>query len=690
MLGRRSRFTIIVYQGYSSSNSAKNGMGGFAYLGNCILRIGAHNISSNKASNGSGIYGYLATIDIFSTIELANNTAEENGGGLYMFKSSIINKIQAEFCLVFDHNTAHSKGGAIFIQDNADVDITCQSQTPHAFKDISMLFKNNGAPRGHVLYGGLLDRRKGIVDGILTSGIEQFKNLSRYEPLPLAITSDPVRVCLCTKDIKLDCFTRELSYYKKRGQSFDMLGAVVDQDMNPTESFITARYSEYGAKLGEGEGRTETGNNCTKLSHTIITGNTTSATLVLHPDYYCERSEFSSITIHITILPCPRGFETCDGRCNCDSRLTDYFEDPVCDIDTETVERGGYIWLRYDTEYLKVHSHCPLDYCNMSTPISVLHPDEQCANHRSGVLCGACQDNYSIALGGSQCLQCTSSYAIAWLIPVFAVAGVTLVALLLVCNMTISHGTLNGLIFYANVVSIMGLTGLRNCSIHPILSVFMAWINMDFGVETCLYSGMDTYQKTWLQFSFPLYIWLLVGAIIMASHYSSTAMKMFGRNNIAILATLFLLSYTKILKTIITALSFTQVFQGSASDTSDQLMPYNVWTHDGNIEYLKGKHVPLFIVSLALLVFLFIPYTMLLMLGQCIRSMPARRRCVLWWTHSTAFISIMDAYHAPYKRKHRYWTGLMLLARCVLFLAFASSHSDNELLTNVYITTLEY
>ncbi len=135
----------------------------------------------------------------------------------------------------------------------------------------------------------------------------------------------------------------------------------------------------------------------------------------------------------------------------------------------------------------------------LSDNISLAHPDEQCANHHSGVICGACQDNYSIALGGSKCLQCTSSYAFTWLIPVFAVAGIALVALLLVCNMTVAHGTLNGLVFYANVVSITGLTSLQNCSIHPILSVFIAWINLDFGVETCFYPGMDTYQKTWLQ-----------------------------------------------------------------------------------------------------------------------------------------------------------------------------------------------
>ena len=40
------------------------------------------------------------------------------------------------------------------------------------------------------------------------------------------------------------------------------------------------------------------------------------------------------------------------------------------------------------------------------------------------------------------------------------------------------------------------------------------------------------------------YIILLVIAILVTSYYSSTAVKVFGRNNIAILATLFLLSYS--------------------------------------------------------------------------------------------------------------------------------------------------
>ena len=174
----------------------------------------------------------------------------------------------------------------------------------------------------------------------------------------------------------------------------------------------------------------------------------------------------------------------------------------------------------------------------------------------------------------------------------------------------------------------------------------------------------------------------------MASYYSSTAMKVFGRNNIAILATLFLLSYSKALKTIISALSATQVLASDVDNVSAPVLPYRVWSYDGNIEYLKGKHVVLFTVALVFLLVLFLPYTLLLTFGQCLRSLPLRRRWILRLTHSTAFISIMDAYHAPYNRRHRYWTGLMLLTRCVLFLAFITNYSSDEVVVNSYITTL--
>ena len=679
---------------YSFSNSAETSNGGYAFYSNCnintsnaipidIVDINYEYHSNNRALNGGAIYAERGTnIEFQHNTTITNNNARNNGEALYLDQSRV--RIFSRTKLILSKNVAKKKGGAIFVPDTNCEITTCffNANGNEGYQNI--IFTNNTAHEGHVLYGGLLDcnvddrgRHKLAID------------FMKYEHTPEAIASHPERICLCTENHELDCTTRNLTVSdKSAGQTINLLGTVVDQNNNPKASYIRAGYNETTAELGKGEGRRETGNNCSKLSYHIFTRNN-SATLILKPEGICESSNFSSVTVSIKIKSCPRGFEQNDDQCECDKRLSNRFKGIVCDINADTITtKESTTWLRYNEHYLKVQGNCPLDYCQDTSGNSLENPDEQCANNRSGVICGSCQDNSSIGLGGSKCLQCTSNFPLIWLIPVFAVAGVALVALLLVCNMTLSHGTLNGLIFYANVVSITRLTSLQSCSIHPILSVFIAWLNLDFGVETCFYSGMDTYQKTWLQFVFPLYIWLLVGAIILACHYSFTAVKVFGRNNIALLATLFLLSYTKILKTIITALSFTQVFQGSANDTSDPLVPYYVWIYDGNIEYLKEKHVALFAVALVFLVFLFLPYTLLLMFGQCIRSIPTQRRRVLRFLNSAAFVSIMDAYHAPYNNRHRYWTGLMLLSRCVLFLVFSFNYSDSGLLANMYITTL--
>ena len=149
-------------------------------------------------------------------------------------------------------------------------------------------------------------------------------------------------------------------------------------------------------------------------------------------------------------------------------------------------------------------------------------------------------------------------------------------------------------------------------------------------------------------------------------------MRIFGRNNVAILATVFLLSYTKLLKTIFIAISFTHVLGSHGNTTNDQFVPHAVWFYDGNLPFLGKRHAILFVVSLLFLIFLFLPYTLLLTFGQCLRSTSLRWACLRRLKRSTVFVSVMDAYQAPYNARHRYWTGLMLLIRCVLFIAFTT------------------
>ena len=123
---------------------------------------------------------------------------------------------------------------------------------------------------------------------------------------------------------------------------------------------------------------------------------------------------------------------------------------------------------------LILHSGCPFDYCVDSPAFIHLHNlNSQCNHNHSGILCGSCLDGYSITFGTLHCLPCSNVYLA--LILLFASAGIALVAFLLLLNISVASGTINGLIFYANVIQVN-----RSIFFPPgdtnILTVFIAWL----------------------------------------------------------------------------------------------------------------------------------------------------------------------------------------------------------------------
>ena len=296
--------------------------------------------------------------------------------------------------------------------------------------------------------------------------------------------------------------------------------------------------------------------------------------------------------------------------------------------------------------------------------MNLSNPDKKCAFNRSGIICGACKQGLSLTLGIPQCIKC-SNESLA-LILVFAIAGLVLVFILFACNLTVTEGTVNGVIFYANIIwinrSIFFPTMVTN-----LLTVFIAWLNLDIGIQTCFYHGLDTYARVWLQFVFPFYIWFLVITVVYLSNRSSRVAGLFGNNAVKVLATLFLLSYAKLQRTIIAALSVTFL---TYPDGSKQWL----WLYDANIKYFGTKHIPLFIAASLALLFLSLPYTFLLLFIQCVRRFGGSRWKIQKWL--AKLLPLFDAYTAPYKFQYQFWTGFLLLICSVLFLVFAFNYGD--------------
>ena len=665
------------------NNSAVYDSGGAIFAGdNASISInGTSNFINNSAlTAGGAIYAVHDTsLSFTGTSNFINNSVDGRGGGLSLLNSTFSILPNTTIYWVSNHALL---GGAIYVGEDYNPFIYCSTigtyTENHCFFqlpgqnlsngiDAQFVFKDNSADAGSVLYGGAIDYCK-------LTGLESYSSGEVFDMIVhienhntnSSISSDPFRVCPCENNCP-DCSKSDKSYTVHPGETFHVSVVAVGQRNGTVpiavRGHLTNKYYSTTpiGNLHPLQYAQATVNTCTTLNYTVFSllGN---VELKLYADGPC--STFGSeLNLKLDVnQTCPPGFNLSERErsCVCNERLAKYTNH--CEITDGLGQISHYsldrFWVGYDSALI-LHPHCPFDYCVSHTvDFPLNNTDLQCAYNRSGLLCGACKKGYSLVLGTSQCKQCTNFHLVL-LIP-FALMGLALVFFLLVSKLTVATGTLSGLVFYANIVAV-NRTLFIPVESTEILSVFIAWLNLDFGVETCFYKGMDAYSKTWFQFVFPVYIWVLVGLIILASHFSRRFTQLLGNNPVSVLATLILLSYTKILRNLIAALYVTYL----------EYPTYNrgVWLYDANIYYLRTKHIPLFIFAILVFLFLFIPYTLLLLFGQWLQAISHLR--LFAWVNSARLKFFMDSYHAPYKARHRYWPGLLLVVRFILLLVFA-------------------
>ena len=664
------------------------------------------------ANTGSSIWAYNSNFTLSGTIVFNNNAAYEGGALAFYGESNVYIANNTNVTLL--NNTAENVGGAIFVRNplpyvthscflqfqyrTSSQDIGCRSLPQCNINFINNTAKKGGnAIYGAYMYGCILDVPHCFkLDPLIRDSHYLHFDPSLESDLSV-ISSDPTRVCLC-EDGKPNCtltFNNGSNYKHYPGEEFFISAAVVGDMFGTVAGSAYAQIlSPSNAKVGDLQQSQQTKSyKCTKLKYSLLSEpglvemaftagnipvqNYSSDPTILQYEVGYANYEFLTTPVYInfTLLPCPLGFmlaATQHPQCICDYLL--HSHDITCNITDQTVCRRGSVWVSSEQNRNKliVCNHCPYGYCKTGdVNVSLSDPDTQCTFNHSGRVCGGCQSGLSLAIGSPECLDCSNNYHLALLI-LFVFLGLALVVFIKVLNLTVAEGTINGLIFYANIVQANQAVFFPTGSageipiLRVLLKVFIAWLNLDFGITTCFYDGLDGYWKTWLQFAFPLYLWAITLLIVYLSHKFQSVARVFGNNSVPVLATLIFLSYTKLLRTIIIALSFSFLEVSGKSTVT-------VWSFDGNIEYLSGKHIPLFVVALAVLLFLWLPYTTLLLFDQCFQKI-SNYRVRKWMVRFKPFF---DAYFGPFRGEHRYWVGVLLAARAVLLVVFGLN-STNE------------
>ena len=693
--------------------------GGAIYLHESSIFLSGHNevmFANNTAlAEGGAIYMDMKndiSVDAHSNLIFHNNFASQ--GGAISLRTLGIMRIGSDSLINFSYNFAMIYGGAIYVDDQRCL---------FNFSDYSskVLFKENSANEsiGNHIYGASI---------ISCMNSLCHKDVVSYTPNISSslspVSSSLMRACICDTNGKPQCaklsniFTMHKVY---RGEVFNISVVLVGYDFGVTTGTVRAGFLQpRGFSLpsinsNQYHQLIDTSTHCSNITYNVYSKNaheilylyTSETNNYMDYDHLPDAISYIKdlidrynsmkhrcasvhlfrmpVFINITLLDgCPPGFTlTHLGQlhgCSCYPILQkNHF---LCFI----TNNSGYfrwnstMWVNATfNKYNKSKSdgilfarYCPLNFCRTDEKVINLgtDPNAQCDFNHAGTLCGGCENNYSLAIGSSHCIRCSSDLPLLMLIFLGA-AGFLLVLLILLLDLTVTQGLINGLVFYANVLWTYKDTLFPPKQQQTMIAfqIFVAWLNLDFGIESCFIVGLTAFWKIWLQFLFPLYIWVIAGVIIFVCHYSSRLTNLIGDRAVPLLATLFLLSYAKLLRTLMT------IFEFGVLTHYPNESKIIVWYLDGNLPYCQHPHIYLFLVAMAILIFLCIPFTFFLLLIQCWRRISYLR--LQRWI--SKFIPFYDAYFAPLKDKHHYWFGMLLLARGALLIIFTATSSTSPL-----------
>ena len=416
----------------------------------------------------------------------------------------------------------------------------------------------------------------------------------------LDISSKAFRINVC------DSHTLDVSYYP--GETIHLNVSALDESRNHVYSAVSvclAKYNTRGSIIPlnshllpheEKQFVKESYKNaCSALNITVL----------YKDDFLSSIGElvvlFSPITsgtvtqVAIKLRNCPLGFTLQNGECKCDSAILHFGKllfMAECDINDLTILRPPNVVIPWvgkvtfsENITFGIAGDCPLELCTLEVNFKhfILNDDNDdfllvnssnllqtmtlCSNNRSGVLCGACMESYSVVFGSSGCYKCSNKWL--WTILLYVVAGPLLIYLLYALRLTLTTGTLNGIIFYGQAANVGVLEVLllytdRHHALTRFISIFLSFLNLNVGFPLCFYDGMTDLWKGGLSLVFPIYLLIIVVVLIILSRYSTWLSNRISHSSVQVLVTVVHLSFSKLLLTII------DVFTSSIIYTSDK------------------------------------------------------------------------------------------------------------------------
>ena len=652
------------------------------YLKHCSL-VTLNNV--NITDNGcSGMAAEDSNVIIEGAVRIVNNTAYQGAGILLLYNALLYFKVRS--MLMVTDNRAYIGGGIYVDSSYSSSYSTCffQFYASYSRKIKVIVNRNKANDSGDNIFGGSIHKCY-LIKSLQDSRYVFYKLFE----VPKNSINQSSSISSYPKTIHIHDYHNEYKIWP--GQSLRLNVTIYGQENGSTSGTVYAELNDTRVNLRAGDkSQTFKNHNMAKLQFRIYSKKEDiRVSLSLKVSVAGITDPLVRGTkLNLHILQCPVGLKlerksSIESACRCNYlKSVGSTRSIMCFISSnQRIQYSPKLWIggisnvsdsNCTSPTIALAIECPQGYCwkgilhlNLKNKPFCRNTD-QCYSNRSGILCGKCIEGKSVILGSSECRSCSNYYLT--LLLVFALAGPALVLFLSFFNLTVSSATLNGIIFYANIVQ-MYQSSLFHMQAY--LRVFISWLNLDFGISSCFYDGMDGISKAFLQFVFPVYLWIIAGVLIYLSRKLKIVTTIFGNNLVQVLATLILLSFTKLIRAVSDAVQFTKlIFPDSPPHFQSHALR---WSIDGNLEFFKGKHILIFTFGILFGV-LCLAYTfVLLFIGQLPR--------ISHWPFFSWVYKLkpfFDCYTGPLSTKGLFWVGLLLMVRFFLLVVYSINISSEE------------
>ena len=637
-------------------------------------------INGSQSSPGNFSYNYGSVFEIIDAdvilqgnLTFRNNIAN-HGAAIFLqgrgesSRSSCHIYLSERLDARFISNSAQSLGGAIFGAGESS-DLCTFQVLSEDFNETSLLFIGNTAElAGNSIYSSSLYKcsikigKKRIDHRTVYKKV--FRNIGLRD-----LASYPNVIKLCDAKVHYEVYP---------GASLHIPVSVLDNDNRPTYALVTAiaaqnQVQKLGWWFSNNQQISIGRNNCTTINLTFHSNDPSTfnkkAMLLFS---ISEASKVNGSTV--TVKDCPPGFnlDTPSGACKCSQLLLKvariyHGQRPLCQIENKTFSRSNILnlWIGTNSTGNEFRiSYCNPSYCNLDSQFDAMFLNKSgpylissstsvtiplCHSSRRGDLCGECNTNYSVVFGSTECKLCSGKL---WPLTsvIYVLAGPLLVFLLYTFKLTLTTGTLNGVIFYAQIANV-GVTRFLNipCSecgteiyFVNLASTFISWLNLKLGFPLCFYNGMTELWKTGLSLLFPIYLLFIVGFLIILSRLSSKVSNLLSKSSVQALVTVVHLSFTQLLQATLDVFSSAQIYIENEGQKK-------VWFKNGAIEYGSTEHKILMIITSVVVGVILIPYVVVVLFGKHLLRFDSIREYIR---------PFYEAIHAPYKMNKWYWFGL--------------------------------